>query len=112
MRAFAGWPGTQATFRLGDEGEQAAKLLEVRITRTRVLQQRPGHATGQPPCSPQHGWLEVSVAEGLLVIGCGDGTSLEVLELQPAGRNVMPAAAFLHGLKGRRLWVQQQTASA
>ena len=111
VRAFAGWPGTQAVFRLGGEGEPAGKLLEVRITRTRVLHERPASPAWPPMGGPVHGWLEASVAEGL-VIECGRGTSLEVQELQPAGRNVMSAAAFLHGLKNRRLWVQQQTTSA
>jgi len=47
---------------------------------------------------------ERSVAEGELVVegdhllaGCGDGTALELLEVQPEGKKRMPARDFLHG---------------
>jgi len=45
----------------------------------------------------------LSVADGRLVAGCGEG-SLEVLELQPPGRGRMDAASFLRGWRGSLEW--------
>jgi methionyl-tRNA formyltransferase len=39
-------------------------------------------------------------------VGCGDDTSLELLEVQLAGKKRMPAADFVHGYRlgaGERL---------
>lgn len=33
-------------------------------------------------------------------VGCGDGKSLEILELQPAGKKAMKACDFMRGLRG------------
>ncbi len=48
---------------------------------------------------------EIRVVDGRLFVGCGDGT-LEILDLQPAGKVRMTTAAFLRGYGkrvGRRL---------
>ncbi len=45
----------------------------------------------------------LSVVDGRLVAGCGEG-SLEVLELQPPGRGRMDAASFLRGWRGSLEW--------
>jgi methionyl-tRNA formyltransferase len=39
---------------------------------------------------------ELQVSDGGLLVGCGEG-ALELLEVQPAGKRPMPAAAYLRG---------------
>ena len=108
VRAFAGWPGTQTVFRLAGEGEREGKILEMRVTRTRLPPPQPCSTEQHPDnSSSTTGAVDVSSSEGIIVT-CGNGSRLEVLELQPAGRSVMSAGAFKHGLKGRQMWVQQQ----
>lgn len=104
VRGFAGWPGTYTVLHVGDEAGRPERALDVRITRTEVL---PGQASRAPlEGNGPAGTLEVALADGM-VIECGNATYLGVLELQPAGKNAMSAAAFKNGLKGRRVWVQR-----
>lgn len=102
VRAFAGWPGTHATLCIqGDDGQLEREVL-VKVTRTRVVHtDSPASSTGLG----ENGILEVSIAEGLQV-PCQQGGLLDILELQPSGKKVMPATAFLNGVKGRRLLVK------
>lgn len=46
---------------------------------------------------------DISPIHERLIIGCGDNTALEVLELQPAGRNRISAAQYLRGLNPAQL---------
>jgi methionyl-tRNA formyltransferase len=49
---------------------------------------------------------EILIQEGILFVACAGGTVLELLELQPEGRNRMTAAEFLRGnpvASGKRL---------
>jgi methionyl-tRNA formyltransferase len=73
VRAFDPWPGA---------------WLEIAGERVRVLQARVGGA-----CKAMPG----SVRPGSLVVACGDGVGLELLQVQRAGRKVMSAAEFLRG---------------
>jgi len=34
-----------------------------------------------------------------LFVGCGQGTTLELLEVQPEGKKRMPARDFVHGYR-------------
>ena len=103
VRGFAGWPGTHTVLHVGGDAGQAERTLDVRITRTEVLHNTPAPVPveGDAPA----GTIEVAMAEGMAV-QCGKGTYLGILELQPAGKKAMSAAAFKNGLKGRRVWVQ------
>ena len=38
---------------------------------------------------------------GRLIVGCGNGSALEILELIPSGAKRMNAAAFRNGLRGQ-----------
>ena len=78
VRGFHAWPG--ATTTLAGRG--------LRILRARAL---PG--SDAPP-----GTLERADREGL-VVACGEGSRLLVLEVQPESRNAMPAAAFAAGAR-------------
>ena len=55
--------------------------------------------------------IEVHVVRDKLLIPCVDGNCLNVLELQPTGKKAMPAGAFINGLKGRRIFIEQQDPS-
>lgn len=77
LRGFTPWPGASTTFR----GNQ---LL--------LLRARPAEATH---LAPAHLWSE----KRRLIAGCGEGSSLELLELQLAGKGRMTADAFLNGYR-------------
>jgi methionyl-tRNA formyltransferase len=77
LRGFSPWPGAFTTFR-------GSPLL--------ITQARPSVDKGLPP-----GVLLVEKRQ--LFAGCGADSSLELLEVQPAGKNRMPAEAFLNGYK-------------
>jgi methionyl-tRNA formyltransferase len=103
VRAFAGWPGTHTTFHIKGEEGQSNRTVDVRVIRTRVVEQS---ADANSNVSlPSGSLLELSVANGLQV-PCKRGTILEILELQPAGKKPMSALAFVNGLKGRHIHVK------
>ena len=41
----------------------------------------------------------VTVADGAVFVECGAGSRLKILEVQPAGKNVMSAMDWIRGLK-------------
>jgi methionyl-tRNA formyltransferase len=77
-RAFQPWPGAFTTFRGRMLNVTAVKMADA----AEVLQ--PG---------------QMQVREGKLLVGCGNGTSLELLELQPEGKKRISAADFVHGYR-------------
>jgi methionyl-tRNA formyltransferase len=77
LRGFKPWPGVYTTFR----GQQLS-----------VLGAKPAGAGSIPP-----GILQVH--KGHLVVGCGEGSILELHEVQPAGRKPMSAQAFINGYR-------------
>lgn len=86
VRAFAGWPDVYLRFR-----GHPLKILQARV--------RPERAAAAP------GMLE-SVSKKSLILACAQGTSLDLLLLQPAGKKPQPATAFINGYRpqpGERL---------
>jgi len=77
FRGFNPWPGAYTTFR----GQQLS-ITSAQLANHSNL--RPGHCT---------------VHNKKLVAGCGGGTSLELKEVQLAGKKRMSAEAFLNGYK-------------
>lgn len=77
LRGFTPWPGAYTTFR----GQQLS-----------ILAAKPAGSDSIPP-----GVLQVQ--KGHLLVGCGDGSMLELLEVQPAGRKPMSAQAFMNGYR-------------
>ena len=75
MRGFQPWPGAYTQFR--------GKTLALH-------QALPAEKKNIPPG-------ELRIENTRLYAGCGGGTALEVLELQPEGKKRMPAADFIHG---------------
>jgi len=88
-RGFAEWPGTWVL--LSVDGMPAERF---RIARTRAL---PADADGKPAGK------EVALVEQRARLTCGDGSVLEIEQLQPPTKKMMPASAWWNGLRGRRV---------
>jgi len=74
LRGFQPWPGAYTSFRTKSLNIRAARPLERRISQGSLL------------------------ADGArLLVGCGEGTALELLELQPEGKKRLSAPDFIHG---------------
>jgi methionyl-tRNA formyltransferase len=78
LRGFTPWPGAYTSFR----GQQLS-----------ILRARPVNEESE--LSPGR----LRAAKRSLFAGCGDHTTLELLEVQPAGKKRMNAEAFLNGYK-------------
>lgn len=84
MRGFQPWPGAFTSFR--------GKQLQ-------VTQARAGSG-----CQLQNS--EVSATADVLLVGCSEGSNLEVLEVQPEGKKRISAREFMNGYRpkaGERL---------
>ncbi len=77
-RGFYSWPGSYTTFR----GQQLS-----------ITAMRPG--AGARDAQPGRLVRE----KRRLLVACGEGSALELLEVQPAGKKRMAAEAFLNGYK-------------
>ena len=102
VRAFAGWPGTTAVFHLEAAAGEREKDIVVKIIRTRVAEQQEAGTV----CSTGSVQREVCVTRDRLLVPCAGKGMLEILDLQPPGKKPMHAAAFINGLKGRRLYIR------
>ncbi|CAN4083144.1 unnamed protein product [Withania somnifera] len=94
VRAFAGWPGTRARLKVIDPSSGESNIVELKIITTRIY----GGIRSQDIEAN-----DVLFTKGLLVIPCGGGTALEVLEVQLPGKRAVNAAAFWNGLRGQML---------
>jgi len=74
LRGFQPWPGAFTSFR--------GKNLHVWAARPAATVLPPG---------------DMKVDGDRLLVGCGEGTSVEILELQPEGKKRMSARDFIHG---------------
>ena len=77
LRGFTPWPGATTTFR---------------GTGLKVLTARVSGVTGLAPG-------EVAVRARALVAGCGEGTALELVEVQPEGRKRVSGESFANGAR-------------
>ena len=78
IRGFQPWPGVFTKFR--GKNLQIAKAI---------------------PRSDASSPAEIQVREAHLLVGCGQSSSLELLEVQPEGKKRMPAKDFIHGYRPR-----------
>jgi methionyl-tRNA formyltransferase len=78
LRGFQPWPGAFTDFRGKNLHVWAAKPV---------------------PDAAARG--ELRVEEDRLIVGCGEGTALELLELQPEGKKRIAALDFIHGYRPR-----------
>ena len=76
LRGFQPWPGAFTLFRSKNLSVSAAKVAEKKIT--------PG---------------EIEVNKDQLFVGCGQNTSLELLEVQPEGKKRMTIQDFVNGYR-------------
>jgi methionyl-tRNA formyltransferase len=76
LRGFQPWPGAFTTFR--------GKMLNITAAR---------------PASEQVPQAQLLAKGAQVFVGCGDNTSLEILELQPEGKKRMQARDFIHGYR-------------
>ncbi|XP_011099488.1 uncharacterized protein LOC105177900 isoform X1 [Sesamum indicum] len=94
VRAFAGWPGTRAKVSVLDPKSGQHNIIELKIITTRVYGNNEIRS-GQMD--------DIFFAKGSLIVPCGGGTALEVLEVQLPGKKVVNATAFWNGLRGQKL---------
>ena len=80
LRGFQPWPGAMTTFR--------GRSLQLRSA-------RPAPATAQ--AAPG----EIRVDRDRVLVGCGQKTALELLEVQPEGKKRMPVRDFINGYRPR-----------
>jgi methionyl-tRNA formyltransferase len=78
LRGFQPWPGAYTSFRGKNLHIWAAQLVERTVATADVLEE-----------------------SGRLLVGCGAGSVLELLEVQLEGKKRVPAADFVHGYKPR-----------
>jgi methionyl-tRNA formyltransferase len=78
LRGFQPWPGAYTSFR--------GKLLHIWLAQPVDRSLKEG---------------EILVDDGNLLVGCGGGSALQLLELQIEGKKRMPAADFIHGHQPR-----------
>jgi methionyl-tRNA formyltransferase len=78
VRGFQPWPGAYTIFRGKNLHIWAARPVERAVTAA-----------------------EIVVESGHLIVGCGTGSALELLEVQLEGKKRMPAADFVHGHQPR-----------
>jgi methionyl-tRNA formyltransferase len=93
VRGFAGWPGTYHTFELCGGADAGVEEVELKVLQTRV-----GGGGGGGGADNV-----VEFAGDALRVLCGDGRTLEILEVQAPGRRPVAARDFANGLKGRAL---------
>ena len=76
LRGFQPWPGAFTRFRGKNLQVWSAQLANESIA--------PGM---------------IHIADDRLLVGCGQSTALELLEVQPEGKKRMPAGAFIRGYR-------------
>ncbi len=81
LRGFQPWPGAFTSFR-----DKNLMLHRARLA-----------AYGMGPLVPG----EIKAAGEDLFVACGEGTALQMLELQPEGKRRMSAKDFIHGYRPR-----------
>lgn len=89
LRGFQPWPGCYTTFR----GKKLA------ITGARVHDSRSHPITGEGTCATQNQPATVLIEGDRFLVACGEGGTLELLEVQPEGKKRMSAADFVRGYR-------------
>lgn len=97
VRGFSMWPGTFLYMRIGDDEE--SEPIKVKIMKSQVLEGSGAELTNKII-------LGKAKKDGLMLI-CGDGSVLELLQVQQVTRKAMDAKSFVNGLRGQSLsWVK------
>jgi len=107
LRGFQPWPGAFTKFRGKTLGVTAARPCSILGRRSSTEQsgaEGVARQDGENPGADRS--YSGGLAEGQLLtqgaqlfVGCGQGTTLELLEVQPEGKKRMPARDFVHGYR-------------
>ena len=99
LRGFSMWPGVFIYVQIGDE-ENIMDPFKLKILETRVLPE-----TQQPTDVIT---LGPDKKDGLRLV-CGDGSVLEMLRVQPAGKKGMDGKSFMNGYPNKTIrWVEPE----
>jgi methionyl-tRNA formyltransferase len=111
VKGFAGWPGTVATFYIQASDSNYSKTnddaLDLKIIKTKVVDASLiAEDTWRSDDDDDDDAKCQAVAHGKqgLLVKCGDGSVLQIIEVQPPGKKPMSARSFANGLKGRKLY--------
>ena len=98
LRGFSMWPGVFLYVQIGEREE----VIKLKVTKSRVVvDSEPQEPTNIIRLGPNKG-------DGLYVV-CGDGSVLELLEVQPATKRAFPAKDFQNGYPGEVIrWIQPE----
>ncbi len=110
MRAFEGWPGTRALFRIGDAAS-GGELITLKVMSARLGSADDIAAAAASASSPQDKRV-VTLVGGALRCVCDDGSVLLLTSVQPPGGRAMAASAYAAGLRGRALTREDPPAPA
>lgn len=110
VRAFAGWPGTSADFVIAPPGAASARDAGGERVPLKVLATRVADAAELPADAAAAGRVAFA-AGGRMLVPCGGGGALEVLQLQQPTKKAMRAGDFYNGLKGRAVFVAPPAAA-
>ncbi|CAB9524475.1 Methionyl-tRNA formyltransferase [Seminavis robusta] len=104
LRGFSMWPGVFIYVQvIGEDGESVGNPFKMKIHETRVIPE-PQDPTNVIALGP-------TKKDGLRLV-CGDGSVLEMLRVQPAGKKAMDAKSFVNGYPKKTIqWVKPEPAS-
>lgn len=94
MRAFQAWPSTEQTFCIVD-GNSQQEYVKVQILQARV--------GSSELCIGEDPLAVTPTRTGGLLVQCNDNSTLELLRLRPEGKKAMDAAAWVNGLRDRKV---------
>uniref|UniRef100_A0A0G4H9Q9 Methionyl-tRNA formyltransferase, mitochondrial n=1 Tax=Chromera velia CCMP2878 TaxID=1169474 RepID=A0A0G4H9Q9_9ALVE len=94
VRAFSGWPGTWASFAVGEVPD--LEMQRVKVVTTELPEDKPVAPEG---VSPKR--LVLDKKRGVLKLWCGDGSCVLLKELTPANKKAVDARSYWNGLRGR-----------
>eukprot|EP00587_Corethron_hystrix_P004395 CAMPEP_0113311588 /NCGR_PEP_ID=MMETSP0010_2-20120614/8763_1 /TAXON_ID=216773 ORGANISM="Corethron hystrix, Strain 308" /NCGR_SAMPLE_ID=MMETSP0010_2 /ASSEMBLY_ACC=CAM_ASM_000155 /LENGTH=400 /DNA_ID=CAMNT_0000167253 /DNA_START=165 /DNA_END=1367 /DNA_ORIENTATION=+ /assembly_acc=CAM_ASM_000155 len=101
VRAFDMWPGCTLLLNVGESKDE----VKVKVGRTRIVPVD-DELLDMIDLSDNSIVLPKKKGRGLM-LQCGDGSVLELLEIQPPTKKMMDAKSFINGLKGAALkWVE------
>lgn len=106
VRAFAGWPATYYNFQvINNDDDSSGSTVELKILKTRVLGNEDENYLKQVGGSERPVVVNSPDLRNRLLVLCGDGNILEVMEVQAPGRRAVAVKDYLNGLKGKRLCI-------
>lgn len=99
LRGFQPWPGAYSSFRGKNLGVVSAKPHSTNRGLSGAPSVTNTLSTTIPLNQQKVEWGTLEVHGGRVVVGCGEGTVLELLEVQPEGKKKMAIRDFLNGYR-------------